>query len=413
MNAFRCGAVAVLVLLTLPLAIEAQRPSADWPQWRGPNRDGTAAAFAVPQTWPETLVQRWKADVGLGYATPLVVGDRIYVFSRRGENETMSALDAQTGKELWQTGYAAEFTMNNAAARHNKGPKSTPVFTNGTLLSIGMTGVVTAFDAATGKQLWQKPGSLPVPLYTSHAFSPLVDRGVAIFHLGGHDKGALTALDVATGAVKWSWTGDGPGYGSPIVAELGGVRQVITITQAKVVGVDISNGTLLWERPYVIPSTSNSNTPLLHGQTVIVSGNGGPTVAFTVAKNGNQWTTTNVWENPDIPLRLTNGVLVGDLLFGLTNRNAGQYFGVDAKSGKTLWLSPGRQAGNAAIEKAGDFLFSLEDDGDFVVARSSQTAFDQIRKYKVAEGDTWAEAALSGNRIFVKDLNTVTLWTLN
>jgi outer membrane protein assembly factor BamB len=413
MTAFHRPMVFALILAALPLSMHAQRPAADWPQYRGVARDGAARNFAVPQTWPETLVQRWKVDVGIGYATPLVVGDRVYVFSRRGEDETMAALDAQTGKELWHTGYPAEFTMHSAAVRHGKGPKSTPVFADGTLLSIGMTGVVTALDAATGKQIWQKPGLTPVPLYTSHAFSPLVDRGLAIFHVGGHDKGALTAFEVATGTVKWSWAGDGPGYGSPIVADLGGVRQVITITQAKVVGVDISNGALLWERPYVSGSTTNSNTPLLHGQTVIVSGNGGPTVAFTVAKSGSQWTTTNVWENPDIPLRLTNGVIVGDLLFGLTNRNAGQYFGVEAKTGKTLWVSPGRQAGNAAIEKAGDFLVSLEDDGDLVVARSSQTAFDQVRKYKVADGETWAEASLSGNRIFIKDLNTVTLWTLN
>lgn len=413
MSAFRRGAVAGVVLLILPLSIDAQRPSADWPQWRGPNRDGAAGAFAVPQTWPETLVQRWKTEVGIGYATPLVVGDRVYVFSRRGENETMSALDAQTGKEIWHTGYAVDFTMHSAAVRHDKGPKSTPVFANGTLFSIGMTGVVTAFDADTGRQLWQKPGSTPLPLYTSHAFSPVVDRGQVIFHVGGHEKGALTAFDVVTGAVKWNWPGDGPGYGSPILADLGGVRQVITITQGKVVGVDVSNGTLLWERPFVSGNSTNSITPVRHGQTVIVSGNGGPTVAFTVAKNGSQWTTTTIWENPDVPLRLTNGVIVGDLLFGLTNRNAGQYFGVDAKTGKTLWTSPGRQAGNAAIEKAGDFLVSLEDDGDLVVARSSQTAFDQVRKYKVADGETWAEAALSGNRIVVKDLNSVTLWTLN
>jgi outer membrane protein assembly factor BamB len=413
MKALHRGALAAVVVFTLPLFTEAQRPSADWPQWRGPNRDGSAGNFAVPQAWPENLVQRWKTDVGIGYATPLIVGNRIYVFSRRAETETMAALDTETGKEVWHTGYAADFTMNSAAARHGKGPKSTPVFANGTLFSIGMTGIVTAFDAGTGKQLWQKPGSMPLPLYTSHAFSPIVDRGLVIFHVGGHDKGALTAFDVATGTVKWSWPGDGPGYGSPIVADLGGVRQVITITQGKVVGVDISNGALLWERPFPSAQSTNSNTPVLHGQTVIVSGNGGPTVAFTVAKNGTQWTTATAWENPDVPLRLTNIVVAGDLLFGLTNRNAGQYFGVDAKTGKTLWTSPGRQTGNAAIEKAGDFLFSLEDDGDLVVARSSQTGFDQVRKYKVADGETWAEPALSGNRIFVKDLNTVTLWTLN
>ena len=405
--------VFALILATLPFSMHAQRPSADWPQYRGINRDGAAGSFAVPQTWPETLVQKWKVEVGTGYATPLVVGDRVYIFSRRGDNEAMAALDAQTGKEVWQTAYPVDFTMHSAATRHNKGPKSTPTYANGTIFSIGMTGVVTAFDAATGKQKWQKPGSVPVPLYTTHAFSPIVDRGQVIFHVGGHDKGALTAFDVATGAVKWSWAGDGPGYGSPIIGELGGVRQVVTISQTKIIGVDVANGSLLWERPYTSGSTTNSNTPLLHGQTVIVSGNGGPTVAFTVAKNGNQWTTTNVWENPDIPLRLTNGVIVGDLLFGLTNRNSGQYFGVDVNTGKTLWTTPGRQASNAAIEKAADVLISLEDDGDLVVARSSKTAFEEIKKYKVADGETWAEPSLSGNRIFVKDLNNVTLWTLN
>jgi outer membrane protein assembly factor BamB len=413
MRAVRYVVAAAIGIAALPLSLGAQRPSPDWPQYRGPNRDGSSGAFAAPQTWPDLLVRRWKSDVGTGYATPLVIGNRVYIFSRRGQNEAMTALDAETGREVWTTGYPVSFTMHSAAVRHGMGPKATPVFANGTLLSIGMTGVVTAFDAQTGKQLWQKPGSMPPPLYTSHAFSPLVDRGLAVFHVGGHDKGALTAFDVKTGAVKWSWAGDGPGYGSPIVADLEGTRQVVAITQGKVVGVDIASGALLWERPFVSGNSTNSNTPVMSGQTIIVSGNGGPTVAFSVAKNGAQWTTSTVWENADIPLRLTNGVVVGELLFGMTGKNAGQYFGVDAKTGKTLWTSPGRQAGNAAIEKSGDLLFSLEDDGELLVVRSSQTAFELVKKYKVAEGETWAEATLSGNRIFVKDLDSVTLWTLN
>src|SRR5205823_8992534 len=143
----------------------------------------------------------------------------------------MTALDAESGRVLWQTGYPAMFTMQSAAVRHGMGPKSTPAFSNGRLFSIGMTGIVTAFDAATGKQVWQKPGSANVPMYTSHAFSPLVDRGLVIFHVGGHEGGALTAFDVNTGEVKWSWPGDGPGYGSPVIAELGGTRQLVTNTQ--------------------------------------------------------------------------------------------------------------------------------------------------------------------------------------
>ncbi len=413
MRTFRCALLVVMLVASLPFALDAQRPSLDWPQYRGPSRDGSSGAFAAPQTWPEQLTKRWTATIGTGYATPIIVGSRVYIFSRRGENEAMTALDAETGKEVWQTSYPVTFTMNNAAARHGAGPKSTPTFANGVLYSIGMTGIVTALDAQSGKQLWQKPGLTPVPLYTSHAFSPLVDGANVIFHVGGHDKGALTAFDAKTGSVKWAWEGDGPGYGSPIVATLGGTRQIVTITQKKVVGVDASSGALLWERPYAIPSNSNACTPLIHGQNVIVSGNGGPTVAFSVANAGGQWTTTTVWENADIPLRLTNAVLVGDLLFGMTNKNSGQYFGVDAKSGKTLWLTEGRQALNAAIARSGSLLFSLEDDGELVVARSSDTAFDVVKKYKLAETATWAEASLSGNRIFVKDLETVTLWTLN
>ena len=404
--------VATFVALITCSSLVAQRQSADWPQWRGPNRDGAPGAFSAPKAWPEQLVQRWKAEVGEGYATPLVVGNRVYVFSRRDGNEVMAALDAQTGKEIWRTGYPIDFTMHSAATQHNKGPKSTPAFANGTLYAIGMTGVVTAFDAANGKQRWQKPGSVPVPLYTTHAFSPLVEGSLVIFHLGGHDKGALTALDRETGNVRWSWDGDGPGYGSPMVATLGGTRQVVTITQKKIVGVDVATGAPLWERPYPARVDTNSTTPVISGQTVIVC-NGGPAVAFSVAKNGTEWTTTNVWESPDLQTRNMNYVLLGDLLFGMSNRNSGQYVGVDVKTGKTLWTSPGRQSLNAAVGKSGDLLYSLEDDGEFVVARKSDTAFELIKKYKVAEGQTWAEAALSGNRIFVKDLNTVTLWTLN
>jgi outer membrane protein assembly factor BamB len=385
----------------------------DWPQWRGPNRDGALAAFPAPASWPPQLTQRWKVEVGTGYATPLLVGNRLYLFSRQGEDEVMSALNPENGSVIWRTAYPVSFTMNKAAARHGQGPKSTPVFANGRLYSIGMTGAVTAFDAASGKQLWQKPGSEPVPLYTSHAFSPIIDRGLVIFHVGGHDKGALTAFDAASGEVKWSWNGDGPGYGSPIVADLGGTRQIVTVTQRKIVGVDAATGTLLWERPFMSPNTNNSITPILTGQTIIVSGNGDPTTAFTVRRQGAQWITEDVWQNADVQFRMSQGVVVGDTLFSLSFRNMGQYFSADAKTGKTLWTSEPRQAGNAAIVRAGDHVFSLEDDGELVVFRAGPASFEELRRYKVADSETWAQPAISGNRIFVKDVSTLALWTLN
>jgi outer membrane protein assembly factor BamB len=240
-----------------------------------------------------------------------------------------------------------------------------------------------------------------------------VDGGSVIFHVGGHDKGALTAFDLNTGAVKWRWEGDGPGYGSPILAELGGTRQIVTLTQQKLIGVDAATGALLWERPYVTPSTTNSVTPILYGQTLIISGGGQPVVAFTATRQGNQWVTSNVWENTDASYRLSNAVIANDVLFTLGTRNMGQYFGVDAKSGKTLWMSEGRQAGNAAIAKAGNLLFSLEDDGELVVARSSRTAFEPLQRYKLSQEETWGQPAIVGNRVFVKDTSSLALWTLN
>lgn len=405
--------IVAVTLAAITAGIEAQSSSTDWTQWRGPNRDGSLASFTAPASWPESLTTRWKVDVGLGYATPLVVGNRIYTFSRQGENEVMSALDAGSGKVIWQKSYPVSFTMQSSAARHGPGPKSTPTFANGKLYFIGMTGIVTVLEAATGAQIWQKPGTGVMPRYTSHSFSPLVDRGLAIFHVGGHNAGALTGFDANTGDVKWSWNGDGPGYGSPILADLGGTRQIVTITQSKLVGIDPATGRLLWERAFVSPNDTNMVTPIVYGQTIIVSGAAGPTVAIGVMKRNDQWVTEEVWSNADIPLRMANAVLVGDVVFGLSTRNSGQYFIVDAKSGKTLWTSEPRQAGNAQIAKAGNLVFGLEDDGELVVGRVSPTAFEPIRRYKVADEETWAQPVISGNRIFVKDVSTLALWTLN
>lgn len=407
--------VVLIAFALLVVQLSAQRPSADWTQWRGPNRDGVAAAApSDAAAWPAQLTQKWKLEVGLGYATPLIVGNRIYQFARKGDREVMMAIDADSGKVLWETGHSAVFTPMSAAAPHGAGPKSTPVFFNGRLYSIGMTGIVTAHDAASGKQLWQKPGSSVVPMYTTHSFSPIINGQNVIFHLGGHDEGAITAFDLNTGDVRWTWRGDGPGYGSPVVAEFGGTRQIVTITQGKLVGIDVSNGALLWERAFVSPNFTNSTTPIVAGDLLVVSsGNGPPTSAYRVSKKGTQWVVDTAWENPEVPMRLSDAVVAGDVLFGISTRNAGQYFGVDVKTGKTLWTSEGRQAAHAAIARSGDLLFSMEEDGELIVARNSRTAFEPLHRYKLSEAATWAQPSYSGNRVFVKDVSTLAMWTLN
>ncbi len=133
------------------------------------------------------------------------------------------------------------------------------------------------------------------------------------------------------------------------------------------------SGALLWERPFVSPNFTNSNTPIVAGDLLIVSSNGPPTSAYRVSKKGTQWVIETAWENADVPMRLSDAVVAGDALFGISTRNSGQYFAVDVKTGKTLWTSEGRQAAHAAIARSGDLLFSMEEDGELVVARNSRT----------------------------------------
>jgi outer membrane protein assembly factor BamB len=403
---------AALLVSALAAHLDAQNGPADWPQWRGPNRDGVISSFTEPKPWPEKLTRKWKMEVGLGYATPVVIGNRVYMFARQGDEEVLGALDADTGKVLWRATYPAAFTISPAAARHEKGPKATPTFADGKLFTLGMTGIVSAFDAATGKRLWQTPPSQPGPLYHT-SMSPLIDRGLAIVHVGSHGRGALTAFDVNTGAVKWRWDGDGPGYGSPIVAEFDGTRQIITFTQDNLVGVSASTGALLWKRRFETNYTQNCITPVLYGQTVIVSGLDKGVTAFKLVKANGQWNPVNVWENTEVSMYMTNGVIVHDAFVALSHKNSGQFFALDAKTGKTVWKSAPRQATNAAISRAGDLLFILKDDAELLIARSGAKGLETVKTYAVADSATWSAPAVSGRRLFVKDVASLTLWTMD
>ena len=383
----------------------------EWPQWRGPNRDGAVTSFREPATWPDALTQHWTVEVGLGYATPLLVGDRIYMYARQDDDEVMVAIDARDGSIIWRTSYPAPFDMFPATARHRAGPKSTPAFADGRLFTLGISGIVSVFSVETGRLLWQKPAPSVQPRYHT-AMSPVVDGNLVMFHVGGHNDGALIAFDVETGDIRWSVEGDGPAYGSPMVFELGGTRQVVTFTQAHLVGVAVATGELLWRRPYTTPNDTTSQTPILYGDTVIETGRTNGITAFRVVRRDDGWTTEDVWHTDEVSLHMTNGVVTDGVLFGLSHLNSGQYFGLDLETGQVLWRSDPRQAENAAIVRAGDTIFSLEDDAELVILRSSRTGFEPVKRYDVAMSETWAQPTISGSRLFVKDISALTLWSL-
>ncbi len=159
----------------------------DWPQWRGPNRDGKISGFTAPAAWPKELTQKWKTTVGLGDATPALVGDRLYVFTRQGDDEVAMCLSAADGKELWQNKYPAIAVTGPPSA--HPGPRSSPTVADGKVITLGVGCVLSCLDAATGKLLWRNEdyGTTESPFYTS--MSPIVVDGMCIAQLGKKDTG--------------------------------------------------------------------------------------------------------------------------------------------------------------------------------------------------------------------------------
>lgn len=399
--------LAAIILFATPLCAQ------DWPQWRGPNRDGSAPAVS---SWPKELKEQWKVTVGLGHASPVVVGNRIYVFARQGEEETLLALDAATGKELWKSSQPISYTMHPAAIGHGKGPKSTPVVSKGTVFTLGISGVLSAHDAQTGKLKWRHEFSKEYPNTSplfGTAMSPIVDRGLLIAHVGGADKGALTAFDVETGAVKWTNALDGPAYASPILVTLAGVRQFVTFMQKDFVGVDATTGKLLWRIPAKTEYDENSITAIAYKDMLIFSRMNQGVFAIRLAKQNGEIVPQEVWSNKENMLYLSTPVLQGNVLFGFSMLKKGQFFALDADTGKTLWQGPGRMGENAALLNAGGSVFlALTNEANLIVLPVNAKEYTPTVQYTVANSPTWAHPVISGKRIFIKDETTLRSLTL-
>jgi len=257
--------VVCAALIVAAATAAAQNAAQDYPQWRGKSGDGSASAFIGPSTWPDALTRRWSIEVGEGYATPLVIGDTVYVFARRDGDEILLALDASSGAERWRSAYPLAYTPSGPTVAHGSGPKATPLFHEGKLFTLGISGILSVFDARTGTRLWQTAAPAEVPFYSA-ASSPVGAKGVVIAHPGNYEP--LTAFDVNTGAVKWR-AGAGGFFMSPLIVTLGGVAQVVSVTQEDVIGVSLDSGAVLWKQTWA-GGGMGGTMPIAYGDTIIV-----------------------------------------------------------------------------------------------------------------------------------------------
>ncbi len=403
----RMVAIAGCVVVMIASCAVAQ----DWPQWRGPNRDGKVSGFTAPKKWPKELTQKWKVTVGSGDATPALVGDKLYVFTRQGADEVTLCLNAGNGKEVWRDKYAAQ-AVTGAASRH-PGPRSSPTVANGKVVTLGVGGVLSCLDATTSKVVWRKdPFPKVVPRFFT-AMSPIIVDGMAIAQLGGKGNGAIIAFDLATGNEKWKWDAEGPEYASPVLLTVEGTKQIVTLTEKSIVGVGAADGKLLWQLPFVpVRRTYNAATPIVDGQTVIYTGAGRGTKAVKIEKQGDGFTARELWSNPELAPQFNTPVLKNGLLFGLSNR--GNLFCINAQTGQTAWTDTTQRdrSGFGAIVDAGSCLLALPSNSELIVFKPSNKEYSELANIKVAETPIYAHPVIAGNRIFIKDKETVTMWTI-
>ena len=405
--------IKALVLPILTLALAAPAKAQEWPQWRGPGRDGHSPNPLSGDAWPAALEKEWRVEVGTGHSSPLVSGAFVYVFTRREEEETLTALSLESGRVLWRTSDEAPYRMNPAAMGHGKGPKSTPVLSAGRIFTLGISGILSAFDAASGETVWRHDfgGRFDDTSPTFGAsMSPIVDGERLFAHVGGSGDGAVVALDVSSGEEIWSWAGDGPGYASPVIAEFSGVRQLITQVETAVVGIDVESGRLLWSVPFETPWVQNIVTPVVHGELLIYSGLDQGITAARPTRSEGGWTLEEAWSTDAASLYMSSPVVVGDRLCGFSHLRKGQHFCLRTADGELLWAAAGKGGENAAVLTAGGWVFALTAGAQLVVYRAAAEEFAPVASYDVATSETWAHPVILPGRMLVKDKTDLTLY---
>jgi outer membrane protein assembly factor BamB len=338
-------------------------------------------------------------------------------------------LDAATGKDRWKDQY--DVLPADGPARGFAGPRSSPAVADGKVVTLGLRGTLSCYDASDGKLLWRKndyQGAWP-RFFTSA--SPVLANGLCVAQLGGGDKGGVVAYDLASGEEKWRWEGGSPGYASPTLLTVSGTEYVIAETEDKIVALRLSDGKLAWETPFAVEGRGyNAATPIVHGQTVYYAGSNRGATAVKLEQDGDDLKATELWKNTDNSVQFNTPIVKDGLLYGLTANN--QFFCINTKDGSTAWTAPlggvqadgeseqgrgrrrgGGRSGFGSIVDGGSVMLALTPSSELIAFKPSAAGFEEVARIKVAESPTYAYPILSGNRIFIKDQNDVALYTVN
>jgi outer membrane protein assembly factor BamB len=383
--------------------------SQDWLQFRGPDRDSKVNGFKAPASWPAQLRHIWKINVGFGDATPVLSGNRIYLAVRQGSDEAILCLDAETGKEIWKNAYPVPAVTGPSSS--HPGPRSTPAVSDGKIVTLGVSGILSCLDATTGKVLWRKENPQNVVPQFFTAMSPLIADGLCIVHLGTKDKGEVVAFELSAGSEKWKWEGDGPAYASPSLMSAGKDKNVVVQTEKNLIALSISDGKLLWQLPTPpLQRFYNCTSPYINGQIIYYTGQGSGTKAIQVSREGSKYVIKELWSNSEVGAKWNTPVLKDGHLYGFTDQR--RIYCLDAATGKIAWYDNTVNSDFATIVDCGTVIIGLPSTGNLIVMKPDPKAYSEIAKYKVAETPVYAFPIIAGNIIYVKDAESLIMYRI-
>jgi outer membrane protein assembly factor BamB len=391
-----------VVIIALSFATEVLAQTAgDWPQWRGPNRDGVSKETGLLKEWPTNgppLV--WKASgAGGGYSSLAISNGRIYTMGLRGDREYVIAFDVATGKEVWATAHGSAFRNDRG-----DGPRGTPTVDGKTLYALGGSGDLSAMDVQTGKIVWtmnvlQKFGGSNIIWGISE--SPLVVGEKLLVNPGGPGA-SIVALNKKDGSLVWKSQSDRSGYSSAIPVQVGNTTHVVFFTHTRGLGLDLKDGKLLWEYPRAANDVANAATPIARGNRVFISsdyGNGGGLVEIK-ADN----TSKEVYFTKEMRNHHSSSILIGDYLYGFSS---GILTAMRFDTGEVAWKD--RSVGKGSLVFADGNLYALSENGVVGLIEATPAGYSEKGRFRIAQDSlpTWTHPVIAGGRLYLRDQDTI------
>jgi outer membrane protein assembly factor BamB len=410
----------LIVLSSANFAGDTDRSAADWPQWRGPHRDGVAEEKGLLQRWePQGPPLTWKTSgLGEGYASVAIADGKIFTMGKRKNAVFVMARDAGDGHELWAT------PMGGSGGDP---PSSTPTVDGDRVYVVGAQGDLVCLKAADGKKVWHKSfvkdfgGSIPTWKFCE---SPLVDGDKLVCTPGGA-KATMVALDKKTGKLIWKCAvpggaGSGSGYSSIVISEAAGVRQYVQLMGAGTgcIGVAANDGKFLWNYPRVSNGTASIPTPIVHSDYVFCSsGYGTGSALLKLSRSGSGVKADEVYFLGPSKLQNHHGglVLVGDYVYGGQGDNNGIPICVEMKTGKVMWESRGPGSGSAAVVYADGQLYFRYQDGLVALIAASPDGYKLNGTCKIPEvpRESWTHPVVAGGKLYLREQDNLFVYDVH